>query len=412
MSALTNFLLGIPLLNNLGPFTITSLAEESKTVKYKKGETILEQGNECNSLYIVASGKLEFYKKFDEDEIIIIQALNTGDVFGEDYLFSGLPVDGYLQAGSNSVVVTIDRGTIDTILKDNTTFFRNYIQTLNKKDAAKSDSIFTLLNMLISVDLHIPEPYKVRKLVDQEAANDKPLVLINDGVEHIEDSNAEDTFYPKEILCPLCNDKYTTLKPRHKYTMIDRTDADSCPYYKVVNPIYYEINTCPHCGYSFNNSTSAPVSADVKEAVRKVLNQTYKGQDYTGVRELEDAIKTFELATQCQWRVGAEAFSLGRMFLKYGWLYRYKKDPAKEKEQMEKALHYLAKFYDEEEIPDYKEEMNIMFLIGQIHLNLDDKTGALHWFIRITQHPEKKKYPYIVNRSSEIWSEIRQELKN
>ncbi len=404
MSALNDFLLSIPLLNNLGPFTITELAEQSKTLKFKKGSILLEQGSECNSLYFVASGKLEFYKNLNE-KMVVFKTLNPGDVFGEVYFFSNLPVDGYLRAAANTVVVAIDRNTVDSVLKNNTTFFRNYINQLTKNHMADSESITSMLNILLAEELYIPEPFKLLNDFFEDPFPGEPA--LKNSVEPVE----EDIFYQKDLLCPLCNQKYQTLKPRHKYTVIDRTDEDFCPYYKVVNPLYYEINTCPGCGYSFNNSTSTPVKTELKESVQKVLNGLYKGEDYTGVRNLEDAIQTFKLAIQCQKQMGAGNYAMSRLYLKLGWLYRYQKNAEKEKEQMEQALYHLLRFFDEADIEEPKEEMNIMYLIGQIYLNLNDKPAALNWFIRIAQHPNKNKYPYLVNRAREYWKEIRKNLK-
>ncbi|NTW05070.1 MAG: DUF2225 domain-containing protein [Peptococcaceae bacterium] len=410
MSALTDFLLGIPLLNNLGPVTITKLSEELGTLKFVKGTTILEQGDDCSRLFIVASGKLEYYKKLDEDTLVVMQTISPGEIFGEDFFLSGIPSGGYLRAVTNSAVVTIERATLDSVLKENNVFFRNYIGLLNKKLSDNSDRIETLLSILNSVDLNIPEPFMVKKISQLIAESKAPAKTESESTSTPEE-NSEEIFYQKEISCPLCCQKYQTFKARHKYTIVDRTDQDSCPYYKVINPMFYEINTCPQCGYSFNTATANQVKSEIKDSLSKTISQLFKGENYCELRSLDDAIKAFQLAIKCQWQMGATNYALGRLFLKLGWLYRYKEDFAEENEQMKKALHHLSKYYDESEIDDPKDEMNVMYLIGQIHLNLEDKAGGLHWFVKITQHKERKKYPYLVNRSSEIWHEIRQELK-
>jgi uncharacterized protein (DUF2225 family) len=218
-------------------------------------------------------------------------------------------------------------------------------------------------------------------------------------------------FFRKKYGCPLCSTRFRTLKPRQKDVIVEKTDEDFCTYYKTVNPMYYEINVCPKCGYSFNSSTSAPVKPEIKGNLTKTLAELWPGTNYCGSRTLEDAVDTFKLAMACQKLRGADESVMGKMTLKLAWLYRYMKEQALEHQYLEEALRLLSKSFETDTTEDPKEEMNMMFLLGQLHLTLGDDRGAVNWFIRITQHPQRSRYPYVVNRARGIWQDIRQRSK-
>ncbi|MCL6611287.1 MAG: DUF2225 domain-containing protein [Peptococcaceae bacterium] len=408
---LINFLKGNPLFNNLGPVPLARLAENSVSLKFAKGATILEEGKPCNSLLIVASGQLEAYRKTGENTGVILRILNRGDVFGEDCVMDGSPAPSGLRAAENSVVIGIDRPALHSLARENPEFSRNLIRHLGgrvREAAAREEN---LLRVLLSAGLEFPDPYSLYDPADKQEAAAPPAGEINQmnaPEDQEEDGESDGEFFRKELTCPLCAARFRTLKPRRKHLIVERADDDFCLYYKSVNPLYYEINVCPKCGYSFNSSTSAPVRAELKKGLAKMLDGTWNGANYCGPRTLEEAVQTFKLAIECQRLAGAEDSSMGRFFLKLGWLYRYLNMKDQEHWSLEKALHHLSRAFETGAPADAKEEMNLMFLLGQIHYILGDERGAVNWFIKIAQHPDRKSYPYIVNRARDKWQEIRQ----
>ncbi|MFZ5644509.1 MAG: DUF2225 domain-containing protein [Bacillota bacterium] len=404
------FLRGLPLFNILSPVYLARLSEKSVTMRFEKGKVILDEGKHCNNLFITFSGKLEAYKKIDDNSEIIIRTFNRGDTYGEAYLLDGSPVDASLRASEASFVICVDRQTVISLMKENTEFSKSYIRRLSNmaREAAAKEEIF--LRVLLDSGLEIPEGYSVRN--PNETVPSSEVNSMNTQEESGDEIEGEDeVFFKKEYTCPLCRKKFGSLKPRQKYIVIERTDEDFCTYYKTVNPLFYEINVCPLCGYSFNNSTSGPVKIEIKDSLIKILTDIWGQANYCGLRELESAIETFKLAIECQRGRGADDGAMGKLFLKLAWLYRYSRDNNDhEQKNLEKALYHLSKSFENgSEGP--KEEMNLMFLLGQLSRMLGYDKDAVNWFIRITQHPDKKSYPYMVNRARDAWQNLRAELK-
>ncbi|MCL6478233.1 MAG: DUF2225 domain-containing protein [Peptococcaceae bacterium] len=409
-NVILNFFKTIPLFQNLGPVLLARLAENAGSLKFNRGDSILEEGRQCNNLFIVASGKLELYKRIDDHTEIVLQTLNRGEIFGEAYALDGSLIEGSLRAAEDAVVIGIDRLTLHSIIKDNPEFSRNYIRFMGSRAREALLREDNLLRILLSSGLEVPEMYSIRN----------PNIFQEDITPSISEENQEtspedqeegqnnsDVFFKKEYACPLCSTRFQTLKLRQRHIMVEKTDPDFCMYYKTENPLYYEINVCPKCGYSFNSSTSGPLNTDLKAGLAKVLAGLWKGINYCALRTLEDAVETFKLAIECQRYRGADDSVMGKFFLKLGWLYRYQNMQQQERQSLDKALHHLSRSFEKGLVENPKEEINLMFLLGQLHLTLGDERGAINWFIKITQHPEKKSYPYMINRARNAWQEIR-----
>lgn len=406
-----NLFKGIPLFNSLGPVLLARLADNSGSLKFSSGVPVLEEGKGCNNLFVVASGKLEICKKMNENNELILETLSKGDIFGEEYVMEGSVVTAGLRAVENSVVVGIDRLSLNTLIRDNPEFSRNFIRYVAGKIRVAKAREDSLLKIILMSGLEIPDSYSINEIGKKPEAAPPPAreySQVNVPEDQDEDGGEKGVFFRKEFSCPLCTNRFRTLKPRQKHIIVDKVDEDFCLYYKSVNPLFYEINVCPKCGYSFNTAASNPVKAELKKGLAKMLAGMWKTVDYCGSRTLDEAIQTFRLAVECQRLMGADDSSMGKLFLKLGWLYRYLKNKEMEKQSLDKALGHLSKSFETSTSNDPKEEMNLMFLLGQLNLILGDERGAVNWFVRITQHPDRKSYPYLVNRARDSWQEIRQ----
>jgi uncharacterized protein (DUF2225 family) len=69
-------------------------------------------------------------------------------------------------------------------------------------------------------------------------------------------NNADrDHLMEKSTTCPLCGQSFRYLAVRSSKLVLESTDSDMRPRYKEVEPLYYEVMTCPHCLYSALSDT-------------------------------------------------------------------------------------------------------------------------------------------------------------
>ncbi len=62
-----------------------------------------------------------------------------------------------------------------------------------------------------------------------------------------------DPLYFLEKECTVCEGKFQVTFVRLRLSLI-KQDTDLCAYYKGINPYYYTVWVCPHCGYAAQES--------------------------------------------------------------------------------------------------------------------------------------------------------------
>jgi CRP/FNR family cyclic AMP-dependent transcriptional regulator len=85
---------------------------------YKKDETVIEEGAEGTSAYVILSGSAKVIKKVGDKEITVA-TMGNGQVFGEMGLIEDRPRSATVKADSNLKVRIIDRKQFNQLLKEN-----------------------------------------------------------------------------------------------------------------------------------------------------------------------------------------------------------------------------------------------------------------------------------------------------
>lgn len=88
-------------------------------MNFKTGDTVIQQGEDGASLYLVDSGALDCFRRFkkDEDEKYL-KTYQPGESFGELALLYNAPRAATIRAKEDSVLFCLDRETFNHIVKD------------------------------------------------------------------------------------------------------------------------------------------------------------------------------------------------------------------------------------------------------------------------------------------------------
>lgn len=96
--------------------TVIDAMEEKN---FKKNETVIKQGEDGEVLYLLESGKLDCFKKFNKDEKdTFLKNYFPGDAFGELALLYNAPRAATIVATEDSKMWSLDRATFNNIVKD------------------------------------------------------------------------------------------------------------------------------------------------------------------------------------------------------------------------------------------------------------------------------------------------------
>ena len=105
-----------------------------KGYQIAKGNTIFHEGDYCESVGIVISGKIDIVSYSFGGKEQIINSLKAGEVFGNNLLFSSEPIyRGDVVAKEKSVVAFINKENLISLLQSNKDFLELYLQAQSDK---------------------------------------------------------------------------------------------------------------------------------------------------------------------------------------------------------------------------------------------------------------------------------------
>lgn len=108
-----------------------------KGYQIAKGNIIFHEGELCESIGIVVSGKIDIVSYSFEGKEQLINSLKAGEIFGNNLLFSSEPVyRGDVIAKEKSVVAFINRDNLVYLLQNNSEFLNLYLKAQSDKAKA------------------------------------------------------------------------------------------------------------------------------------------------------------------------------------------------------------------------------------------------------------------------------------
>lgn len=99
-----------------------------------KGEVLVNEGDYCSYLGIVASGQLALQKYSSSGDYVTISLLGPGESFGEELIFgSSRRFPNTIEAMSNCKVILLSKDFLLGLLQENPRLIRNFMRFLSDK---------------------------------------------------------------------------------------------------------------------------------------------------------------------------------------------------------------------------------------------------------------------------------------
>ncbi len=215
-------------------------------------------------------------------------------------------------------------------------------------------------------------------------------------------------FYQKKINCKYCGNNFLTYRVRTTRVKYVSIDSDFCPHYDEVNPLFYDVNVCPHCGLSFtDNFLFKKDPKKHNELIASYINQLENVRDICQVRTMDDALYAYKLAIVVAGILDESSLIVANLGLRIAWFYRYLQDEKNENKFLEKVLNIYLKLYQYEDLETLNmDKYKLIYLIGELHGRLGDYHETAKWFSLIIE--EQKAQPKIRKLAKERWYEYRQ----
>nr|WP_238526155.1 DUF2225 domain-containing protein [Natranaerobius thermophilus] len=212
--------------------------------------------------------------------------------------------------------------------------------------------------------------------------------------------------YDKKYTCPVCQKKFTSKKPRHSKLRLKEEHGDFFKEYEQLNPSYYMVNVCYHCGYAYTDQFSSPKPAQIKE-IKEQVSENWVPRDYGSIRDFQMAVESLKLGILCGQLKGEKYNILATLLLHTAWIHREAQDYNNEKRFLNLAREYFLKVY-QEDTSGQVDLPKLLFLLGELSRRLDKRDEALSWFSKLVSDKGIKDEK-MINRAREQWMLIKKE---
>lgn len=197
--------------------------------------------------------------------------------------------------------------------------------------------------------------------------------------------------YNSTITCPICEQEFEGTKVRMGSYRVAGQDSDFAVHYEGINPILYEVFVCPHCGYAALQDRFTKINPKDKAIIAAKIAPLWKPKDFSGERNLDNALNAFKLALYAlQLRNTVKSSEIAKICIRIAWIYRWKEDP-REAEFLKFACDYYTDAYQNENFPIEKlDEPHCVYLIAELNRRLGQTEEATKWFGRLFNSPEAR----------------------
>ncbi len=217
-------------------------------------------------------------------------------------------------------------------------------------------------------------------------------------------------FYDKKVECIYCKHNFTTIRILSRFVRVLSHDSDFKPVYSnpEVNPIFYNVAVCPHCGFSFTDDFSPYFAPGTEEDISIRITSQWNGRSFGAERDIDKAIETYKLAYLSAMFKKEKALTLAGLTLRIAWLYRDKGAEVEEQRFLTVARNfYNASFSEGDFVGTQMSETRVLYLIAELSWKIGDKDEAIKSFSRALERQRTSSEPKLIEMVKERWQDIR-----
>jgi len=189
-------------------------------------------------------------------------------------------------------------------------------------------------------------------------------------------------------------------------------DTDFYAHFEEINPVFYSIWVCPHCGYAAQDLYFETLSEDNTRQIETFLQGKDVKVDFCGARTLSQAMASYKLAIYYGEMLHLKSSRLALLYHKLAWLYRDEGKKQQEEQLLSKACDYYEEAMYNEKLPlGNLTEITLIYLTGELLRRTGNLDEALKRFIAVTSHPLAKSENRILQMAKDAWQETRNRKK-
>ncbi len=321
--------------------------------------------------------------------------LGPGDFFGEAPLFLNTGMPAPVVALTELITLPVSRQTVQAFIRVEPAITHELIKALCARLYAAGAPARTTAPSARAAQKNITAtapaaPFKAQpdtaKTQSAPAASRDSFTLFPEGhgVYSLPPDNQDPAcLMDKGYTCPLCNNGFTFPTVRPSKLVLQSTDSDMRPRYKGVEPLYYDVITCPHCLYSaltdMFDSPNKPKTSAVEEL--KVIKGSC-GAAFGAATDAAAVFAGYYLALLCAPRCFTKHHLItAKLLLKLSRIYQDCQDSAMAAHTARQALDAYLYVYQNIEIPA-NQDQQLCVIIGELCLSQGRVKEAKDFFFK------------------------------
>lgn len=186
---------------------------------------------------------------------------------------------------------------------------------------------------------------------------------------------------------------------------IKSRDIDLKPIFEDVNPMLYEVVTCPNCYFSAFDRDFETIKIKGEETEKKLKKLLEEARKKIKIKDEEtptEAIKRYALSG-IVYSVLNQRKKVAISYLKIAWIFREMGKPEDEKRYLERALREFENHFKYDSYEESDEPM-ILFYLGVLNQILGNRKEAARWYERLLGKHRDSLYAKV---GRERWQDLR-----
>lgn len=218
-------------------------------------------------------------------------------------------------------------------------------------------------------------------------------------------------YYEKQIECIHCKKKFKSTKVRAKFVKVKETESDFHPIYENdINPLFYNVFVCEHCGFSFTEDFSKYFAPGLKEIIDEKISSHWKAHKFSGERTIDNALQAYQLGLVCGNLKKEKHITLAGLALRTAWLYRSIKNETQEKRFIGISRdQYIESFSTGDYTGTSMTEIRVIYLIAELSRRIDDRERAIRYFSKVIEMQRNSNEVKIIEMARNQWQQMREE---
>jgi uncharacterized protein (DUF2225 family) len=321
--------------------------------------------------------------------------LGPGDFFGETPLFLEISMPGTVIALTDIITLPVGKQTAQAFFHDEPALTYELIKALcgrlhatgtaakKPTSAARPPQKTATVTAPAVIAQEQPDTAKPQSTPPAPSVGSS-LLPDGHGVYSLPQGNEDRAcLMDKGYTCPVCKNGFTFPTVRPSKLVLESTDSDMRPRYKGIEPLYYDVITCPHCLYSaltdMFDSPNKP-KARIAEELKAIKDNC--GISFGATTDASTVFAGYYLALFCAPRCFTKHHLItAKLLLKLSRIYQDCKDSPMEAHTAKQALDAYMYVYQNIEIPA-NQDQQLCLIIGELCLSLGRVKEAKDFFFK------------------------------